>query len=62
MIKQQSDMHKLLTVAGAAIVSLALFSFMLYAFYWDENTPSQREIQNRDKSSQPAGEHKSGGH
>ena len=57
MIKQQSDTHKTLTIAGAALICLALFSIMLYAFYWDEHTPSNREAQNRDHAEKPAGGH-----
>lgn len=60
-IKQQSDTQKILTIAAAGIVCLALFSVMLYAFYWDDNTPSNREGKNEAHSTAPAGEKKPAG-
>ena len=57
-VKQQSDMHKMVIIAAAGIVCLSLFLGMLYAFYWDENTPSRREGKNEAHSTKPAGEHK----
>lgn len=56
-IKQQSDTHKILTIAAAGIVCLGLFFVMLYAFYWDENTPSRREGKNEAHSTAPASDH-----
>ena len=37
MFKQQSDTHKLLTIAAAALFSIILFVGGIYAFYWDEH-------------------------
>ncbi len=42
MFKQQSDTHKILTIAAAALVCMVLFFGALYAFYWDDNTHSNR--------------------
>ena len=55
--KQQSDTHIILTVAAAAIVCAALFFGMLYAFYWDDNTPSRREGKTEAQATESGDKH-----
>lgn len=55
--KQQSDTHKMLTIAAAAVVCFALFFGMLYAFYWDDNTHSKREGKTETHSTESGDKH-----